>query len=73
MQASLMTRKAEWHLAHQELDEAELSARQAHQLGASFGDSIVNAEALIILGRIEYAQGRYEEGSRQVVAGLGDA
>ncbi len=71
MQASLMTRKAEWHLAHQELDEAELSARQAHQLGATFGDSIVNAEALIILGRIEYAQGRYEEGSRQVVAGLG--
>jgi tetratricopeptide (TPR) repeat protein len=70
MQASLMTRKAEWHLAHQQLDEAELSAQQAHQLGETFGDSIVNAEALIILGRIEYAQGRYEEGSRQVVAGL---
>jgi transcriptional regulator with XRE-family HTH domain len=70
MQASLMTRKAEWHLAHQELDEAELSARQAHQLGETFGDSIVNAEALIILGRIKYAQDRYEEGSQQVVAGL---
>jgi tetratricopeptide (TPR) repeat protein len=65
-----MTRKAAWHLAHQELDEAKLSVQQAHQLGETFGDSVVNAEALIILGRIEYAQGRYEEGSRQVIAGL---
>jgi tetratricopeptide (TPR) repeat protein len=70
MQASLMTRKAEWHLAHQELAEAELSAQQAHQLGETFGDSIVNAEALIIRGHIKYAQGHYEEGSQQVVGGL---
>ncbi|HWS83038.1 MAG TPA: hypothetical protein VN207_02130 [Ktedonobacteraceae bacterium] len=69
-QASLITRKTEWHLAHQELDEAEFNARQAHELVQSFGDTIVDAEALIMLGRIEYAQGRYEEGSQQFVTGL---
>jgi len=69
-QASLITRKAEWHLAHQELDEAEFNARQAHKLVQSFGDTIVNAEALIMLGRIEYVQGCYEEGSQQFVTGI---
>ena len=69
-QASLITRKAEWHLAQQELDEAELNARHAHKLVQSFGDSLVDAEALIMLGRIEFAQGRYEEASQQFAAGL---
>src|SRR5258708_9987508 len=69
-QASLITRKAEWHLAQQELDEAEFNVRQAYELVRTFGDTIINAEALIMLGRIEYAQGRYEEGSQQFVAGL---
>ncbi|HEY4033189.1 MAG TPA: tetratricopeptide repeat protein [Ktedonobacteraceae bacterium] len=69
-QASLITRKAEWHLAQQELDEAELNARHAHELVQSFGDSLVDAEALIMLGRIEFAQGRYEEASQQFAVGL---
>src|SRR5436190_12043238 len=68
--ASLITRKAEWHLAQQEFDEAESNARHAHELVQTFGDTIVDAEALIILGRIEYAQDRYEEGSQQFVTGL---
>ena len=70
-QASLITRKAEWHLAQEELDEAEFNARQAHELVQTCGDTIVDAEALIMLGHIEYAQGRYEEGSQQLIAGLG--
>lgn len=69
-QASLITRKAEWHFAQQELDEAEFNARQAYELVQTFGDTIVNAEALITLGYIEYAQGRYAEGSQQLIAGL---
>jgi tetratricopeptide (TPR) repeat protein len=69
-QASLITRKAEWHLAQQEIDEAEFNARQAYALVQTCGDTIVNAEALIMLGHIEYAQGRYTDGSQQLLAGL---
>lgn len=69
-QASLTTRQAEWYLVQKEFDQAALHARCAHELVQSLGDTLVNAEALIMLGRIEYAQGHYEEGSQQFVAGL---
>jgi tetratricopeptide (TPR) repeat protein len=69
-QASLITRQAEWYLAQEEFTQAALHARHAHELVQSFGDTLIDAEALIMLGRIEYAQGRYEEGSQQFIAGL---
>jgi hypothetical protein len=52
------------------LKEAESYAIQAQQLATPFGDTLILAEALIILGRIEYAQQRPDVGSPHFVAGL---
>ena len=68
--ASIVTRDAEWHFAQGKLQEAETYAQQAQQLAAPFGDTLIEAEALIILGRIEYAQQQPDEGSQHFVAGL---
>jgi transcriptional regulator with XRE-family HTH domain len=68
--ASIITRDAEWHFAQGQLQQAETSAMQAQQLAAPFGDTLIEAEALIILGRIEYAQQQSETGGPHLVAGL---
>lgn len=68
--ASILTRDAEWYFAQGTLKEAETSALQAQQLAAPFGDTLIEAEALIILGRIEYAQQQYDAGGSHFVTGL---
>ena len=68
--ASIITRDAEWHFAQGKLQEAAGYAMQAQQLAAPLGDTLIEAEALIILGRIEYAQQRPDAGSPHFVAGL---
>jgi tetratricopeptide (TPR) repeat protein len=68
--ASIITRDAEWHFAHSELKAAAAYARQAQELAAPFADTLIEAEALIILGRIEYAQQQYDKGNQYFVAGL---
>lgn len=68
--ASIVTRDAEWHFVQGKLEEAESYAQQAQQLAAPFGDTLIEAEALIILGRIEYAEQQPDEGGQHFVAGL---
>ena len=68
--ASIITRAAEWHFAQGQLQQAETHALQAQQLAAPFGDTLIEAEALIILGRIEYAQQEAGTGGPHLVAGL---
>jgi tetratricopeptide (TPR) repeat protein len=56
--ASILTHKAELLLAHQELAEAEQDAHKAHEITRTFGDSLIAAETLILLGQIEYAKSK---------------
>jgi tetratricopeptide (TPR) repeat protein len=69
-QASIVSRLAEWFQAHNQLEEAVKRARQAYELAKAYGDTIIAVEALLCLGRILYAQARYEEGNQQFVDGL---
>ena len=69
-QASVLTRDAEWHFNQEEYDQAEHSARQAYKLGRQFADTLIGADILIMLGRIEYARNQTEEGEQHFVAGL---
>jgi tetratricopeptide (TPR) repeat protein len=68
--ASLLSRNAEWYFAQQDLVAAENFAHQASDLAQSFGDTIITADTLIVLGRIEYAKKDYDEGGKHLVAGL---
>jgi len=68
--ASIYTRLAEWYYKQQNLVEAITYARQAQQLAQPHGDTIISAEALVMLGRIEYAATRYEQGAEHLSAGL---
>src|SRR5439155_3825028 len=47
--ASVLTHKAEWHFARQELAEAEQYVWKAHEVARTFGDSLIAAEAFIML------------------------
>lgn len=68
--ASLFTRNAEWFFQQQDLAQALENAQQARTLAEVFGDTLIAAEALIILGRIEYALQNYEDGDQHFAAGL---
>lgn len=78
VQASVAIRLAEWYFTHQQLDEAENQAlfaynatnvAQSHTNRAG-KENVIIAEALITLGRIEYARSRYEDGDRHFAEGL---
>ncbi|MEO8954312.1 MAG: hypothetical protein ABI465_07050, partial [Ktedonobacteraceae bacterium] len=69
-QASIMIRLAESSLQRKEIAQAEQLTKQAAQLAAPFGDTLIAAEALLIWGRIDYTQEQYEEGDKHFVAGL---
>ena len=68
--ASVSTHKAEWHFAHQEFAKAEQYAHEAHEVARPFGDGLITAEALIMLGRIAYAQSNDQTGDIYFVSGL---
>ena len=68
--ASIITRDAEWHFGHGKLKEAEVHAKKAQQLAAPFGDTVIEAETFIMLGRIAYAQQQPDTGGPHFVAGL---
>ncbi len=68
--ASTYTRLAEWHFKYENLAEAIKYARHAEELAQPYGDTIISAEALVMLGRIEYAAAQYEQGDEHFSAGL---
>jgi tetratricopeptide (TPR) repeat protein len=68
--ASLYTRNAEWYFRQQDLQEALRYAVLAEARADSSHETIIGAEAHLILGRVEYALQRYDEGDRHFIAGL---
>ncbi len=70
VRASITARIAEWHFARQNRDEARKYAEAACLLARPFGETIITADALIMLGRIEYAQQAFDTGDEHFVQGL---
>lgn len=68
--ASIAMHLAAWFFARQIVTEAEKYARSAYEGAKPFGDSIIAAEASLLLGQIAYAQSHDEEGDRYFVTGL---
>lgn len=68
--ASIMARLAEWFLLHNQLPEAEKHAEKASELARPFGTTLIASEALIMWGRVQYAQGTYKSADKHFVAGL---
>jgi tetratricopeptide (TPR) repeat protein len=68
--ASVLTHKAEWHFSCQEFAEAEQYAQQAYEIARTFGDSLIAAQALIMLGRSAYALANHQSGDIYFVSGL---
>lgn len=68
--ASIMTHLAEWHLLHNQLPEANNYAKKACGLAEPFGARLIASEALIMWGRIHYAQARYKSGDTFFTGGL---
>lgn len=68
--ASAKAHLATWLLEHHALDEAEKDAQEARHLSSSSGDTIVGAEALLVLGRIAYEKSDYQEGDTCFTSGL---
>jgi tetratricopeptide (TPR) repeat protein len=68
--ASVLVRDAEWHFNQGNYEQAATIARQAHELAQPFADTLITADTLIMLGRIEYATQHNKEGEQHFVAGL---
>ena len=71
---TLLTRLAEWHLEQKELPAAKAEAERAYTLLArengGIPDSLIAADTLIILARVEYLCQHYEEGEQHFSSGL---
>jgi len=61
---------AEWLLTQGKIEEAQEYARKAYMLALPFGNGIITAHILAVLGLIAYAQEDYEVGDTQFVGGL---
>jgi tetratricopeptide (TPR) repeat protein len=68
--ASIMTRLAEWFLLHNQLPEAEKYAEKASELAKPLGTTLIASEALIMWGRVQYAQETYKSADKHFTAGL---
>ena len=68
--ASLYTRNAEWYFRQQNLQEALRYASLAQERSNDAQETLIGAEANLILGRVDYALQHYDEGDRHFIAGL---
>ncbi len=68
--AGITVHLAMWFLAHKAVAEAKEYAQKAYEEAQPFGDSLIAAEALLLLGDIAYAGSQYEEGDACFAAGL---
>jgi tetratricopeptide (TPR) repeat protein len=69
-QASILTNLAEWFLLNNHLEEAEQYAEKACKLAQLSVRTLITSDALIMRGRIRYAQAKYENGDEYFAAGL---
>lgn len=70
VKASSTARLAEWHFARQNMDEANRCAVEAYMLAQPFGETMIAADALLVLGRIEYTQQAFDKSDEHFVQGL---
>jgi len=70
VRASITARIAEWHFARQNIGEARRYAEAACILARPFGETIITADALLVLGRVEYSQQAFDSGDEHFVQGL---
>ena len=68
--ASVSSYMAEWLLTQGKIEEAHEYARKAYILASPFGDVIITAHILAVLGLIAYAQKDYQVGDTHFVTGL---
>ena len=68
--ASIMTSLAECFLLHNQLSEAEKYVEKASELAKPFGTTLIASVALIMWGRIQYAQETYKSADKHFAAGL---
>ncbi|GAC1355442.1 MAG: hypothetical protein NVSMB38_35720 [Ktedonobacteraceae bacterium] len=70
VKASITARLAEWYFAREHIAEARQCAEEAYSLSQPFGDTVIAADALLVLGRIEYTQHAFDSGDEHFVRGL---
>ena len=68
--ASVTTNIADLQFRQGNIDKAYKHARKAYELAKPNGDSMIAANALIVLGHISYAKKNYKEGDTHFVAGV---
>ncbi|WP_084659002.1 helix-turn-helix domain-containing protein [Thermogemmatispora onikobensis] len=63
--ASVAFHLAHWHFHHEhQLTEARRYSEQALALARTFGDNLIQAEALFLLGQLAYEESQYEHGDQ---------
>lgn len=70
VRASITARIADWHFTRHNLSEARKYAEDAYVLAQPFKETIILADALLVLGRIEYAEQVFDKGDEHFVQGL---
>ncbi|GAC1643404.1 MAG: hypothetical protein NVS4B12_07670 [Ktedonobacteraceae bacterium] len=70
IKASITARLAEWHFTRQHTAEARICAEEAYLLARPFGETIIIADASLILGRIDYVEQAFDRGDEHFVQGL---
>ncbi len=70
VRASITARIADWHFTRHNLSEARQYAENAYILAQPFRETIILADALLVLGRIEYAEQVFDKGDEHFVQGL---
>lgn len=68
--ASAKVHLAAWFFAHADVRQAESTLREALEHASPFGESLIRAEALVLQGRLAYAQQAYEQGDMSFTDGL---
>lgn len=69
-QASILTNLTEWFLLNNHLEKAEQYVEKACTLAQLSGRTLITSDALIMRGRICYAQAKYENGDKYFATGL---
>ncbi|WP_322480334.1 tetratricopeptide repeat protein, partial [Thermogemmatispora sp.] len=63
--ASMAFHLAQWYFQHKrQLAEARRYSEQSLSLARAFGDNLIQAEALFLLGQLAYEEGQYELGDQ---------
>lgn len=68
--ASAHVHLAAWFVAHADFNEAETHVRTAQEQAAPFGETLIQADALLLAGELAYRHQEYAAGDRDFEAGL---